>query len=421
LRALLAKARAEGLKVSIAGARHTMGGHTLYPGGIAIDMLTFKHMQLDETSNVLTVGAGAKWSEIIPYLNERGRSVAVMQSNSSFSVGGSISANCHGWQTGKPPIASTVESFTLMRADGEVTTCSRTENRELFSLVLGGYGLFGIILEVKLHVVPNEQYRRVRQTVKTGEYAQRIAEVSTSSSAAAMLYGRMDITAENFLRSVILNVWERVPDTSYTSTPLRQVPAQKMRRAIFRGSVGSEYGKRLRWWTESHVDPQFGKGGVMRNDLLDVGVELFENRSESDTDILHEYFVPPGQFAKFVERVRDIVPRHGADLLNVTVRDVQPDNDSFLRYADGRMLCLVMLFNQQRTPEAEGKMRTMTQELIDAALECGGRYYLPYRLHATPEQLHRAYPQAREFFNLKRKYDTEEIFQNEFYRRYGKL
>lgn len=49
-------------------------------------------------------------------------------------------------------------------------------------------------------------------------------------------------------------------------------------------------------------------------------------------------------------------------------------------------------------------MEALTRELIDAALEHEGRYYLPYRLHATPEQFHRAYPQAREFFDLKRKY-----------------
>ena len=50
----------------------------------------------------------------------------------------------------------------------------------------------------------------------------------------------------------------------------------------------------------------------------------------------------------------------------------------------------------------------------------GGCYYLPYRLHATPEQFHRAYPQARAFFERKRAYDPGELFQNRFYLRYGR-
>jgi FAD/FMN-containing dehydrogenase len=41
-------------------------------------------------------------------------------------------------------------------------------------------------------------------------------------------------------------------------------------------------------------------------------------------------------------------------------------------------------------------------------------------LHATPAQFLRAYPQADEFFNLKRQYDPQELFQNQFYRKYGK-
>lgn len=65
-------------------------------------------------------------------------------------------------------------------------------------------------------------------------------------------------------------------------------------------------------------------------------------------------------------------------------------------------------------------MSKLTQEIVAAALQNDGRYYLPYRLHATPEQFSQAYPQAKEFFALKRKYDPDELFQNEFYLKYGK-
>ncbi len=81
---------------------------------------------------------------------------------------------------------------------------------------------------------------------------------------------------------------------------------------------------------------------------------------------------------------------------------------------------LVMLFNQQRTQEAELQMAQMTQAMIAASLILGGRYYLPYRLHATVEQFHQAYPQARQFFAHKRTYDPAELFQNQFYRMYGR-
>ena len=96
--------------------------------------------------------------------------------------------------------------------------------------------------------------------------------------------------------------------------------------------------------------------------------------------------------AAFLEKCHSIIPKYNGDLLNVIVRNVHQDSDSFLRYADQDLFGLVMLFHQRRTPDVEALMQTMTQELIDAALSVGGRYYLPYRLHATKEQFVRATP-----------------------------
>src|SRR6185369_16399200 len=102
------------------------------------------------------------------------------------------------------------------------------------------------------------------------------------------------------------------------------------------------------------------------------------------------------------------------------VRDLKEDKDTFLRYADQDMFAFVMLFNQERSPAADEQMRLFTTEMIDAALASGGRYYLPYRLHATREQFARAYPRAAQFFAKKRQYDPEELFRNQFWERYGK-
>ena len=71
---LLADARAESRKVSIGGARHSMGGHTISPGGVALDMRPHRGMTLDEETELLTVQAGATWADVIAHLDPRGRS-----------------------------------------------------------------------------------------------------------------------------------------------------------------------------------------------------------------------------------------------------------------------------------------------------------------------------------------------------------
>ena len=56
--------------------------------------------------------------------------------------------------------------------------------------------------------------------------------------------------------------------------------------------------------------------------------------------------------------------------------------------------------------------------MIDASLDCGGSYYLPYQLHATEEQFHRAYPRASEFLALKQRLDPTNKFRNELIDKY---
>ena len=53
---LIKQAKAEGKKISIAGAQHSMGGHTIYPGGIVLDMKNFHYMSFDSLENTLLVG-----------------------------------------------------------------------------------------------------------------------------------------------------------------------------------------------------------------------------------------------------------------------------------------------------------------------------------------------------------------------------
>jgi FAD/FMN-containing dehydrogenase len=417
--ALVQRARAEGLAISIAGARHSMGGHSIQRDGIVLNMRPFHAMQLDDAGNILHVQAGALWSEVVPYLNTRGRSVAVMQSNNSFSVGGSVSVNCHGWQASRPPIASTVESFRILKADGSIVRCSRAENDELFSLALGGYGLFGVILDVDLRVVPNEEYRLERLVMPGDQFVAAVQRRVGHGEDVGMAFGRLSVAPESFLREAILNVFHRIPSGAGKPSPVSFPELAGLTRAVFRGQVGSDYGKSLRWQAEKRLEGALSHGPICRNQLLGEPAEVFENRSRDSTDILHEYFVALESFDAFVDQLRLIIPKHKGDLLNVTVRDVLRDDDTFLRYADRDMLGVVMLFNQPRTVEGEAMMEAMTGDLIDAALRLGGRYYLPYRLHATREQFVNAYSQASRFFQLKQRYDPQLVFQNLFYQKYG--
>ena len=209
LKQLLQYAKKHHLKVSISGAKHSMGGHTIYPDGISINMLPYDHMSFDQNTNILTIGSGASWSKALQYLDGFGKSIGVMQSFSNFSIGGSISVNGHGWQTGAAPVSSQMISFTLMKADGEIVNCSRTENIELFKLVTGGYGLFGIILDVKIKVVDNTALKFHSIAVNPQDYSERYQQLVSEDPHVQFAYGRLRISDKHFLDQATLNYFEK--------------------------------------------------------------------------------------------------------------------------------------------------------------------------------------------------------------------
>ncbi|RQO37838.1 FAD-binding oxidoreductase [Chryseobacterium sp. KBW03] len=417
LRQILKYAKEKHLKISIAGAQHSMGGHTIYPDGILLNMLPYKHMELDEKTNILTIGSGALWEDAIKYLDKHGKSIAVMQAFSSFSVGGSMSVNGHGWQKNLPPISSSVVSLSLMDQEGKILNCSREENPELFKLVIGGYGLFGIILDVKLKVVDNLalQYKYVR--LSSDHYTDYYKKFVSENPNVNLVFGRLRISDKHFLEEATINYFEKANEKPLP-LPLQNAKNAETKRLVFRSTVNSEYGKRLRWDLETGMNKMTKDAVYSRNELLNDHVSLIENKDPNSTDLLQEYFIPDRNFNQFIKDIKPVLRNSGLDLLNITIRAVNKDENSYMNYAREHVFGFVLLFNQKKTEKQEEAMKVLTNKLVDITLKNEGTFYLPYRLHIGREKMRKVYPQAESFFEMKRKYDPQELFDNKFYQHY---
>jgi FAD/FMN-containing dehydrogenase len=314
------------------------------------------------------------------------------------------------------PLVSTAMAGNLTNSDGNIIHCSRNENRELFSLVLGGYGLFGVILDVRLKVIENRMYKAKQYIIKSNDYIREFDKAIKETPGIGMIYGRININPGNFMEESILSTF--TADNKIPVESLQKNKYASIRRTVFRGSANSGYGKDLRWRAEKLSTSLVSGKTFSRNQLLNEGVDVFENTDTAYTDILHEYFIPKDSVTKFIARLKVIMPKYNVDLLNITLRNIKKDDDTFLRYANEEVFGFVMLFNQAKGDQAEADMKFLTRNLINEAISLKGTYYLPYRLHASKEQLYTVYPQATAFFMLKKKYDPAEVFQNQFYKAY---
>lgn len=393
--------------VCVGAARHSMGGQSLPRNGVAISM-EIDRCEPDRKAMTFRVNGGTRWHQVIAHLDKIGMSPAVMQSNSDFGVAATFSVNAHGWPTPYGPFGSTVRSFRLMMADGSILTCSRTENPELFGLAMGGYGLFGIIIDLDVDMVENRMMRPRAEVMPAEEFAARFIKAANDPDAR-MIYGRLNVLRREFFEEAKLVSYRVEPSPKEGLPSVKRVGAFPfLSREIYRAQVGSESAKAARWFAEKRAS-----GGLAtRNTLMNEPAVNLENRDRRRTDILHEYFVAPERFNEFIEGCQNIIPKAKSEFLNVTLRHVLKDDTSVMSFAPTNRISAVMSFSQEITPEGEADMIVTTEALIDLVGSIGGSYYLPYRLHARPDQLARIYPNASRFAERKNHYDPGALFRN---------
>jgi FAD/FMN-containing dehydrogenase len=427
----LAFARDNKLSVTTAGVRHSMGGQAFRKGGIVLDMRTFNKIVLNETSRSVTVQPGATWHDIQNALHPR-FAVRAMQSTDIFSVGGSISVNAHGMDHQAGALAKSIKSMKVMLADGTLKTASSTENKELFDLVVGGYGLFGVIVEAELDIADNLVYRTGRRVMNYKEFPALFANEIEKDANIGLMYGHLSTAPSTFLQELLLYTYTRVDGSDFKREPLGEVSGTKLRRLTINLSKQGPLFQEMKWLSEKHIEHRMESCTVTRaqalgsaeaclvsrNDPMHDSVPYLRNSLPNDTDILHEYFIPRSQFVSFVDGMRKVLTDNKTNLLNASVRIVHQE-DNFLTYSPEPAFSLVLYINQSTDDEGNRRMKKATGELIDLTIAHKGRFFLPYQLYYSRDQLQRSYPQINDFFAAKRKYDPAELFTNTFYQKYA--
>ncbi len=426
LRAVLREAAQRGLKVSISGSRHSQGGHTYTAGGVVLNMRGFNRVRaVDAAAMKVTVESGATWDEVQRAIAPQGLAVKVMQSSNIFTVGGTLSANAHGRDLDVTQVVEVVESFRLLLADGTVVDVSRDENAELFSLVIGGYGLYGVILDVTLRVTRDEVYDQRAVSMDYREFPGYFARLESDPETVLMLARpSIDPDPESFLREMVVATWRRAGSGVSGRFGLTEEAHVWRDRFFFGLSRRFGWAKSLRWTLQKRFELGAGDARVVsRNNSMRpplAPLEFLDYRSRRDTDIIQEYYVPVESFVPFMDRFRAILVADEVNVLSSTVRYVTPNATPVLAYAPHRpVFAIIQMSNVPLSAEGQARAEAVTRRLVDAALEHGGTYYLTYQLYPTPEQLHRAYPNALHAFERKRHYDPGELFSNQFYERYG--
>ena len=428
LRAVVLEARRSGQWVSIAGGLHSMGGQAFARGSVLIDTRALDQARdLDRSSGRVTVQGGIQWPALLSFLETAQRGEAhpwgICQKQTGadrLTLGGALSCNAHGRGLSLPPLVDQVERFDIMGPDGEVQRCSRTENPQLFSLAIGGYGLFGIITEVVVRLRPRCKMRRVVAMADTAGLMELMADRVREGFEYGDFQFAIDAEGSTFLNLGVLSCYAPVsPDTPLTENPIHfshqdwlslAIDAHRDKRRAF-ALYASGY---LRtsgqvYWSDAQLS------GPYLEDYHDHVHGALPGGAKG-SEMITELFVPRSRFEAFMADARRVLRERSGDVIYGTVRLIEAERETFLSWAREPWACVVLNLHVEHTRAAVAAAGATFRALIDAAIRQGGSYYLTYHRWACRDQVLRCYPQMRAFLAEKRRHDPTELFQSEWYR-----
>ncbi|MEG0224262.1 MAG: FAD-binding oxidoreductase [Comamonas sp.] len=404
-------------QVAVGGGRFSMGGQIACAGGLHLDMRELRQLVwLDANARTVRVQAGMTWRDLQERIDPLGLAVTTMQSFANFTIGGSVAVNAHGRYVGNGPLGNSVRALQIVLADGAVVEATRRRNAALFRAAIGGYGALGVISEVELDLAQNVPMERSMASVALEDYPDYF--LGTVRDDPDCILHNADLLPPLFDAPVAIS-WRA------TSKPLTETA-----RLIARGQSYDMHQNAIFALTELPCGPEL-RTHVVNPLVLDKPAVVWRNHEAShdvaeleprtrriSTYVLQEYFIPVRHLVAFVREMAGIIRQHGANVLNVSIRHSPADELSLLPWARQEVFSLVVYYKQRVHEKAHAQAGAWTRAMIDAALQYGGRYYLPYQLHATREQFLRAYPEVAQLRQLKQRLDPQGKFSNQLWSRY---
>ena len=426
--AIVRKAARHNQSLAIAGGRHAMGGQQFVTDGWLLDTRGLERvLAFDREAGTITVEAGIQWPKLMRgyVVAQRGDAnpwgICQKQTGADrLTIGGAVASNIHGRGLCMKPFVQDIVSLEIVDAAGELVSLSREQNPTLFNLVVGGYGLFGVVVSVTLQLVA----RRKVERVVTLSSIEELGRAFTDRIVNGFSYGDFQFSinphSPDFLKAGVFSCYREVPADTPIPASQRRLSQANWERLVVLAHLDKQAA--FEAFVEFYLDTT---GQIYWSDTQQLNIYLEDYYPRVDhllppaskgSEVITELYVPRSRLAAFMDAARDSLRSDEADVIYGTVRLIEKDQETFLAWARESYACVIFNLHIRHTPEGIDNARVRFCHLIDAALEQGGSYFLTYHRFARKEQVLDAHPRFAEFLAAKQIYDPRAIFSSDWYR-----
>lgn len=428
LRSALADAARENVAVSIAGARHAMGGQQFGTDARLLELRGLSRVcRFDRERGTVEVEAGIRWPQLMTALDDLQRAepqpwgIRQKQTGADrLSLGGALAANIHGRGLNLSPFAADIESFTLVLADGTRLLCSREQHRELFRLAIGGYGLFGVVHTLTLRLTRRVTLERRVELREADDLAQAVERRVGEGFTYGDFQFETDSRSPGFLTHGVFACYRPLPADVRPPPIQRQLEPADWDELLYLAHVDKR--RAFERYSEHYLATD---GARYASDTQQLGYYPDDYHPSLDrrlgactagSEMISELYVPRDRLADFLHAAAADLRSRAADVVYGTVRWIERDTDAHLAWAREPWACVVVNLHVDHDALGKARARAAFESLIELARARGGSFYLTYHRWASREAVEACHPAMVEFLRAKEAHDPDLRFQSDWWR-----
>jgi len=438
IRAALELARETGVPLGPRGTGNSYGDASLSTGGITLDTSRMNRiLAFDAETGIADLEPGVTVRQLWRHSLPLGWWPRVVSGTSFPTMAGIAAANIHGKNNfAVGTVGDAILDFDIVLPSGELRTCSRESNADLFHAAIGGFGMLGVFSRVRLrtkrvHSGNLEVYAHANR-----DLADMLAYFEEHKATSDYLVGWVDCFASGDAlgRGQIHRAHYVAEGADPEPDVTRSLAYQDVKPNLFGVYPKSELWRPMRLlnhdlgfrllnlakYHQSRYEALAGMKLWTHNEfsfLLDYipNWKWAYGRKPGHGLIQFQPFVPD---ANALDCFREILVRSQraghVPYLGVLKRH-RPDPFWLTHAVDGWSFAL----DFKVTPERRASLWRHTEELVELVLAAGGRFYFAKDLVLGPDVAERMYPRENldAFLALKRELDPEERLQTDLWRR----
>lgn len=376
--------------------------------GLVVATTRLKGYELDGEAGIVTAGAGVTIGELLGALVPRGWMVPVVPGTQHVTLGGALASDIHGKNHGTAgSFGAHVRGLGLLLASGEVAEL--TPEDELFAATVGGMGLTGVIVWVKLALRPVTSALLTVDTDRVDSLDDTLAVLSGPGGPHRVAW--LDLLGPRPVRGVVTRAEHREAGAMDGATVAARAtvpaawPAGLLRRTTIRAFNELRY--RMAPRVERDAVEPLGRH-MFPLDALDAWPRLYGRAGF----VQYQLVVPYGQ-ERALEQVIERLRRSPAPCYLAVLKDFGPAGGPPLSFPiAGWTLALDL-------PRNAPALTTLLDGFDELVAGAGGRVYLSKDARIKPDAFAAMYPRLAEWRAIRDAADPDGVWRSDLGVRVG--